>query len=343
MKKKKILFIFLIILLVFLLSFLCYRIYLEISLKSSTDLIIKDTVSNLDENITSKHQNNNETNINEIKQTSLSDSDIKQIKDKIKNYTALGDSITLGTGLKDIDIDSYPSLISQTFNIKASNYGIDGMNSSWLLYNIEHGDYKDSIKNADLITISVGSNDILWIFYQVIADAFNVDINNCDNLIQSISQNFSEASVSEKLEMLKKLYDNTYSDRTKNDLKIAIEKYKKTWPELIKTIKNINPNSELIVIEYYNPYHNIIIPSSNNNFVSFNKYLDSYIDELNNFLYENNNLGYDIAYIKDDFYKSDSTNVHISPFNFNLDPHPNKNGHHIIYEKIINLLEEKSK
>ena len=81
----------------------------------------------------------------------------------------------------------------------------------------------------------------------------------------------------------------------------------------------------------------------NTNSISFNKYLDSYVDELNNFLYENNNLGYDIAYIKDDFYKSDSTNVHISPFNFSLDPHPNKNGHHIIYEKIINLLNEKSK
>ena len=124
--------------------------------------------------------------------------------------------------------------------------------------------------------------------------------------------------------MIKKLYENTYSDKTKKDLKDAIENYKKTWPELVKTIKNINPKGELIVIEYYNPYHNIVLPFFNANSISFNKYLDSYVDELNNFLYENNNLGYDIAYIKDDFYKSDSTNVHISPFNFSLDPHPNK-------------------
>ena len=261
----------------------------------------------------------------------------------IKNYTALGDSITLGTGLENIDTEAYPSLLTNTFNIESTNYGIDGMNSSWLLYNIKHGDYVDSIKDADLITISVGSNDILWIFYQIIADAFNVDINNCDNLIQSISENFAEANITEKIEMIKKLYENTYSDKTKKDLKDAIENYKKTWPELVKTIKNINPKGELIVIEYYNPYHNIVLPFFNTNSISFNKYLDSYVDELNNFLYENNNLGYDIAYIKDDFYKSDSTNVHISPFNFSLDPHPNKNGHYIIYEKIINLLNEKSK
>ena len=284
MKKIKIVFIILIILLVLSLSYLCYRLFLEISYKDSFNQNVS-TISTSN----NKLQNNEKTNINKTKQINIDDSKIKKIQNKIKNYTALGDSITLGTGLENIDTEAYPSLLTNTFNIESTNYGIDGMNSSWLLYNIKHGDYVDSIKDADLITISVGSNDILWIFYQIIADAFNVDINNCDNLIQSISENF------------------------------------------------------VIVIEYYNPYHNIVLPFFNTNSISFNKYLDSYVDELNNFLYENNNLGYDIAYIKDDFYKSDSTNVHISPFNFSLDPHPNKNGHHIIYEKIINLLNEKSK
>lgn len=338
MKKIKIVFIFLIILLVLSLSYLCYRLFLEISYKDSFNQNVS-TISTSN----NKLQNNEKTNINKTKQINIDDSKIKKIQNKIKNYTALGDSITLGTGLENIDTEAYPSLLTNTFNIESTNYGIDGMNSSWLLYNIKHGDYVDSIKDADLITISVGSNDILWIFYQIIADAFNVDINNCDNLIQSISENFAEANITEKIEMIKKLYENTYSDKTKKDLKDAIENYKKTWPELVKTIKNINPKGELIVIEYYNPYHNIVLPFFNTNSISFNKYLDSYVDELNNFLYENNNLGYDIAYIKDDFYKSDSTNVHISPFNFSLDPHPNKNGHYIIYEKIINLLNEKSK
>lgn len=360
MKKKKIFLIFFIVLLVFLLSYLCYRIFIEITYINSNSIAINENVTNVSNmtNITNELMNNKKidvsVNVNESKNENInikesekstvrSDTDLELLKNKIKNYTALGDSITLGTGLKDISDESYPALVSKTLNISASNYGIDGMNSSWLLYNIEHGDYDDSIKNADLITLSVGSNDILWIFYQELADSFNVDINNCDNLIQSISNNFSKATISEKIDMIKKLYTNFYSEKTKNDLKTAINNYKKTWPKLIKTIKNINPKSEIIVIEYYNPYHNFLIPSFNMNLKNFNEYLDSYVDELNDFLYKNNDLGYDIAYIKDDFYSSNSTNVHISLFNLNLDPHPNKMGHQIIYEKIVSLLEEKNK
>ena len=340
MKKKKIFLIFFIVLLVFLLSYLCYRIFIEITYINSNSIAINENVTNVSNmtNITNElinnkkidvnvNENKNENiNINESEKSTIkSDNNLELLKNKIKNYTALGDSITLGTGLKDMSDESYPALVSKTLNINASNYGIDGMNSSWLLYNIEHGDYDDSIKNADLITLSVGSNDILWIFYQELADSFNVDINNCDNLIQSISNNFSKATISEKIDMIKKLYTNFYSEKTKNNLKTAINNYKKTWPKLIKTIKNINPKSEIIVIEYYNPYHNFLIPS----FIMNLKYC--------------NDLGYDIAYIKNDFYSSNSTNVHISLFNLNLDPHPNKMGHQIIYEKIVSLLEEKNK
>ena len=338
MKKKKIFLIFFIVLLVFLLSYLCYRIFIEITYINSNSIAINENVTNVSNmtNITNELINNKkiDVNVNESKNENIninesekstikSDNDLELLKNKIKNYTALGDSITLGTGLKNISDESYPALVSKTLNINASNYGIDGMNSSW--------------------TLSVGSNDILWIFYQELADSFNVDINNCDNLIQSISNNFSKATISEKIDMIKKLYTNFYSEKTKNDLKTAINNYKKTWPKLIKTIKNINPKSEIIVIEYYNPYHNFLIPSFNMNLKNFNEYLDSYVDELNDFLYKNNDLGYDIAYIKNDFYSSNSTNVHISLFNLNLDPHPNKMGHQIIYEKIVSLLEEKNK
>lgn len=333
MKTKKILFILMLILLLFLLIFLSYNLILEIKfqnyVRTSTEaLIIKE--HDFEDNLNIR---NNKYSISE-----------KNINNNINKYVALGDSITLGTGLTNVSDESYASLLSNTFKTDVSNYGVDGMNSSWLLYNIEHGnDYKEDIKSADLITLSVGSNDILWIFYQLVADAFNVDINETNNLIQSVSDNFSNANIAQKLKMISKLYKNTCSDKTKNELNEAINKYKKTWPDLINTIKKLNPNSEIVVIEYYNPYHNIILPLIGNGSISFSQYVDSYVDELNEFLYDNENLGYDIAHIKDDFYKTDSTNVSVSLFDFNLDPHPNKKGHEIIYERIIDLLTNKIK
>ena len=63
-----------------------------------------------------------------------------------------------------------------------------------------------------------------------------------------------------------------------------------------------------------------------------------YVDKLNNYLSENKKLGYEVASIKDDFYSHRACNSNISIFEFNLDPHPNKLGHYIIYNKIINIL-----
>lgn len=275
-------------------------------------------------NINSSQNSNLETNTSQIQ--------------KINNYVALGDSITYGTGLENIDTESYSNLLSDFFNTTVTNHAQDGMNSSWLLYNIEQGQYVDDIKNAEVITISVGSNDLFWPFYKKLAEIFGVNITKPHDLLKSIAENFSKATITEKYDMLSKLYKTTYSEKTKQELDTAVNEYEKKWPKLISKIKEINPTAKLIVIEYYNPYSHIFLPLIGNGSLGFSAYIDSYIDSLNKTLYENAHLGYEIAYIKDSFYSSDSTNVSISVFNFNLDPHPNKNGHKIIYEKILELL-----
>lgn len=259
----------------------------------------------------------------------------------IHNYVALGDSITYGTGLENIQTESYANLLAENFGTTVQNYAQDGMNSSWLLYNIEQGKYVEDIKNADIITISVGSNDLFWPFYQKLAEIFGVNITKPHDLLKGIVENFSTATLIEKYDMISELYKTTYSDDTKKELELAVKEHTENWPKLISKIKEINPTAKLIAVEYYNPYHHIILPLVGNGALSFSFYVDSYIDSLNQTLYENVNLGYDIADIKETFHSIDSTNVAISIFNFNLDPHPNKNGHRIIYEKIIELLNNK--
>ncbi|MCI8964902.1 MAG: hypothetical protein HFJ43_00875, partial [Clostridia bacterium] len=248
------------------------------------------------------------------------------------NYVALGDSITLGTGLSDPKNEAFSYLIKNKSNCELNNFGIDGMNSSWLLYNLSSKQYTDEIKSSNLVTISIGSNDIFWIFYKIIAKSFNIDISKNHDLNYSIYNNFSNASLPEKYNMLNNFYTSAFSEETKKDLDNAILKYKKDFPELISKIKNINSNTKIIVLEYYNPYHNVL------NNTKFNKLSEYYINQMNSFLYNNTNLGYEIAYIKDAFYKNNSTNVNFSIFGINFDPHPNKKGHEIIYSSILDIL-----
>ena len=68
MKKIKIVFIFLIILLVLSLSYLCYRLFLEISYKDSFNQNVS-TISTSN----NKLQNNEKTNINKTKQINIDD------------------------------------------------------------------------------------------------------------------------------------------------------------------------------------------------------------------------------------------------------------------------------
>lgn len=284
--------------------------------------------------ITSYKSNNisNEiTNINNNEINIKSDFSSENLE-LYNNYVALGDSITLGTGLSDPKNEAFSYLIKNKSNCELNNFGIDGMNSSWLLYNLSSKQYTDEIKSSNLVTISIGSNDIFWIFYKIIAKSFNIDISKNHDLNYSIYNNFSNASLPEKYNMLNNFYTSTFSEETKKDLDNAILKYKKDFPELISKIKNINSNTKIIVLEYYNPYHNVL------NNTKFNKLSEYYINQMNSFLYNNTNLGYEIAYIKDAFYKNNSTNVNFSIFGINFDPHPNKKGHEIIYNSILDIL-----
>ncbi len=284
--------------------------------------------------ITSYKSNNisNEiTNINNNEINIKSDFSSENLE-LYNNYVALGDSITLGTGLSDPKNEAFSYLIKNKSNCELNNFGIDGMNSSWLLYNLSSKQYTDEIKSSNLVTISIGSNDIFWIFYKIIAKSFNIDISKNHDLNYSIYNNFSNASLPEKYNMLNNFYTSAFSEETKKDLDNAILKYKKDFPELISKIKNINSNTKIIVLEYYNPYHNVL------NNTKFNKLSEYYINQMNSFLYNNTNLGYEIAYIKDAFYKNNSTNVNFSIFGINFDPHPNKKGHEIIYSSILDIL-----
>lgn len=87
-------------------------------------------------------------------------------------YVALGDSIAYGYGLEDREEQSYVSLVRKHLEksydyVIETNFGSNGMQSGDLLEiltNPEHEyyrQYRASLKYADVVTLSIGSNDLL--------------------------------------------------------------------------------------------------------------------------------------------------------------------------------------
>jgi len=89
----------------------------------------------------------------------------KNTKDDTLHHLALGDSIIRGVGAGQSEnmVTQFSNLLSgQTHKkIESDNQGINGITSSELNQLVQTGKFDDSIKQADIITINVGGNDII--------------------------------------------------------------------------------------------------------------------------------------------------------------------------------------
>ena len=79
-------------------------------------------------------------------------------------YTALGDSLTAGFGFfPNSFVEDYVQLTEQTLRNKVltNNYAIPGMTSGQLVYELTNPEVRNSIYHANIITITIGGNDLL--------------------------------------------------------------------------------------------------------------------------------------------------------------------------------------
>ena len=225
---------------------------------------------------------------------------------KPKKYLALGDSIAEGYGLSNQN-DRYVQIIKNEYRISNENF-IDlsksGMTAKELSEYIKTDEYTKAIKDADLITISIGSNEIL----QVLTNIAN------------------QTPITELLEELSK-------KSTEEKMQSGINQYEQCWKKIINYIKELNASARIIVTEFYNPY-------SRDDTIT--KIAKSYLEKMNSILKEQseNESKYKIAKIYNDFNDKEQTltnaNIDLKDLrNMNIDPHPNKEGHKAIANRII--------
>ena len=98
-------------------------------------------------------------------------------------YVALGDSIAYGYGLANRESDSYASKIKANYGIENSNFqnlAVSGMTCQEFYSKIQEDKYKSSIESASLITVSIGSNELLRIVGQAISSVTEISSDDPD-------------------------------------------------------------------------------------------------------------------------------------------------------------------
>lgn len=116
-------------------------------------------------------------------------------KKKVVTYVAIGDSLTKGVGDSTNQGGFVPLLAQSLTNetgleFKAINYGVAGNTSSQILTRVrEKKDLRKDLKQAQLLTITVGGNDLRK---AILEDTSNLDLDRFDKPSKTYVKNLKQ-------------------------------------------------------------------------------------------------------------------------------------------------------
>lgn len=255
-------------------------------------------------------------------------------------YTAFGDSIAAGYGLEGYSSsqtaappESYQALLGSFLQTKAVSYAVSGSDSSDCLKLLEDGTADADLKKADIITLSIGSNDLLLPFIQIVMDYFEIDPDSID--ASSFTEGFTmpQIDMSDFMEYYQKS-EALIAELANHE---TLHKQAAAFPEKLEKILSVlhekAPDAEIYVTNIYNPFTAIPVIGT---------MAETYITEINQ-AFSSEADDYTLIDVYTPFGQSELTNVHFDmkkPAEINLDPHPSVKGHKTIADLLISALQK---
>ena len=258
------------------------------------------------------------------------------------DYIALGDSIAAGYGLSDPTVRAYPALFANTNGLSMVNYGVNGKTSQQLLDEIKNGEY--DLSGAKVITVSIGSNDIMKPMIKTLAKSLGVDPDS-ETLDEDIVSRIEYLKTHESVSALKRRVNNMEAAITNNEeyFNICDNVSKNNLPLIAQEIKKQNKDAQIIITNFYNPFKNksLVVPMGNSSTAEYavGEVIQPYIDRLNNGIAQSED--YKVADVYKNFTKSSYVNAQIDlrKSDVSFDPHPNEMGHRAIFLAVNEVFE----
>ena len=251
-----------------------------------------------------------------------------------KSYVALGDSITTGYGLAENET-GFARQVADSNGYTLTNLAQNGVTSSMLFASLSGSEVSSAIASADLITVTIGGNDLMNALYAYLADAYNTQNNTyitAEDVKASLAGTHSEIQQSTMLILAasKIKYFPQSTEAT-----TALGAFTTNLTNIISAIKGNNSSAEIIVVNQYNPYSRL----STGNLLDLSA-LDSAVQALNTAISSGATAGYTVADVYTAFEEATENpcNASVSLPSINLDFHPNATGHGLIADTISALL-----
>ncbi|MBR5701968.1 MAG: hypothetical protein IKX47_05830, partial [Oscillospiraceae bacterium] len=241
-------------------------------------------------------------------------------------YVALGDSIADGyrltgyTAPGSAPADSFPVLLANAMGARLIPLAVSGMDTDGLLQALDTQTYRAAVAEADAITLTIGSNDLLQPAIQRLTD---------------LGEAARQGDLSGVLADIGGVGDLLTSQEAQAEYARHVARFKENWEAIIARIRALNPTAAIYATNFYNPY-SMLEYSLGSFSLHVGSVAQTYLDQMNAWLEESPSAGeYRIADIRDA-----STNVNFSPRSLtglDLDPHPDRAGHALIARRLLTV------
>lgn len=248
------------------------------------------------------------------------------------NYLALGDSISTGYGLANQESEAFPALVAKEYNFNLDNQAVDGLTSDGLNSLIENGELDDNIKKADVITITIGGNDLLDYLCEYLAEQYNAQ-NPGSTYTAEFVKGLLAIGNSDMIEFAK---NNIISFIFKGGFNEVIGNVAENIESIVPSISGVNENAIIIVATQYNPYK---VFQNDPSYGTVAQLFNSAVETLNDNFRKLTDCEVADVYKAFDNSKENLCNASINPLG--LDIHPNAAGHATIAEVMSGVINNK--
>ncbi|MGB8451526.1 MAG: GDSL-type esterase/lipase family protein [Anaerocolumna sp.] len=274
-----------------------------------------------------------------------------------ETYTAMGDSITAGFALTDYrgdfsnPRDCYVALSAKELGVDNNyNLGLLGYDTENLLNaltdpsNQYYSRFRSNLKDSDLISIDIGSNDLTMTILDMILESLGYDRDSMTaderhKIMVPLLNGLTVDTLKEDLEdnlgknisvvQLIKILDMFRTENVDARFAEAYDEYIENWDNIIETLKDINPDASIVALGYYNASPDLNFEYGGATY-NIGEVSQKYIDKMNNYITEESGEADEYIYV-------DTTGVELNTINGTiiLDPHPSKAGHADIAKRLV--------
>lgn len=245
-------------------------------------------------------------------------------------YVAIGDSISSGYGLEAPETEAFSSLIAQYNGYTLTNLAQAGETTVSLLAKLENAEMAEALSTADVITLTIGGNDMLAALFDYLAETTGGQMT-----AQEILMLFMGQGENADLTTLAPLLQSMTAFPQSAQATEALASFGENFASLLAKIKGLNPDATLVVATQYNPYSHLDGTALGGAVTGIISAFDAGVTALN---LQIQTLaaatGCDVADVCNTF-KAENTaanplcNATLSP-DVNMDIHPNAAGHAVI-------------